>query len=106
MARIPQKEIDDLKQRLSLVDVAVSQGHKLKCQGKDSYVCLCPFHKEKTPSCFITPSKNLYHCFGCNAGGSVLDWLQHTERLTYPQALVRLRELAGIPYSGAAASGG
>ncbi|MEI7348195.1 CHC2 zinc finger domain-containing protein, partial [Dickeya chrysanthemi] len=37
----------------------------------------------------------LYHCFGCGASGSVLDWLQHTERLTYPQTLLRLRELAG-----------
>ncbi len=93
MARIPQQEIDDLKQRLSLVDVAASQGHKLKCQGKDSYVCLCPFHKEKTPSCTITPSKNLFHCFGCGASGSVLDWLIKTERLTFLDGLVRLREL-------------
>ncbi|EEC0438258.1 toprim domain-containing protein [Salmonella enterica subsp. enterica] len=93
MARIPQQEIDDLKQRLSLVDVATSQGHKLKRQGKDSYVCLCPFHKEKTPSCTITPSKNLFHCFGCGASGSVLDWLIKTEHLTFLDGLVRLREL-------------
>ncbi|EJX0634263.1 toprim domain-containing protein [Salmonella enterica] len=93
MARIPQQEIDDLKQRLSLVDVAVSQGHKLKCQSKDSYVCLCPFHKEKTPSCTITASRNLFHCFGCGASGSVLDWLIKTEHLTFLNGLVRLREL-------------
>ncbi|EGI3979560.1 toprim domain-containing protein [Escherichia coli] len=93
MARIPQKEIDDLKLRLSLVDVATSQGHKLKAQGKDSLVCLCPFHKEKTPSCAITPSKNLFHCFGCGASGSVLDWLIKTEHLTFLDGLVRLREL-------------
>ncbi|MZG24329.1 tyrosine-type recombinase/integrase [Dickeya dianthicola] len=68
----------------------------MKKQGADSYVCRCPFHQENTPSCVITPSKNLYHCFGCGASGSVLDWLQHTERLTYPQTLLRLRELATL----------
>ncbi len=93
MARIPQQEIDELKRRLSLVDVATSQGHKLKCQNKDSYVCLCPFHREKTPSCIITPSKNLFHCFGCGAGGDVLEWLTKTEHLTFLDSLVRLREL-------------
>jgi DNA primase catalytic core len=93
MARIPQQEIDELKRCLSLVDVAQSQGHKLKRQGKDSYVCLCPFHKEKTPSCVITPSKNLFHCFGCNAGGDVLEWLLKTEHLSFLDGLVRLREL-------------
>ena len=93
MARIPQQEIDDHKQRLSLADVAASQGHKLKRQGADSLVCLCPFQKEKTPSCVITPSKNLLHCFGCNAGGDVLEWLIKTEHLSFLNSLVRLREL-------------
>lgn len=103
MTRIRQQEIDELKRRLSLVDVAESQGHKLKRQGKD-YVVLCPFHTEKTPSCVISPGKNLYHCFGCGAAGSVLDWLQHTQRLTYPQTLQRLRELAGSSSSLPASS--
>jgi DNA primase len=93
--RMTPEELERLKREVSLVTVAESQGHKLKRQGKDSYVCLCPFHQEKTPSCVITPSKNLYHCFGCGAAGSVLDWVQKTERLTYPQTLIRLRELAG-----------
>ncbi|MBF1994764.1 hypothetical protein HW114_04155, partial [Serratia symbiotica] len=48
-------------------------------------------------------AKNLYHYFGCGAAGSVLDWLQHTERLTFPQTLVRLRELAGAPSVAAVA---
>lgn len=95
MGRMTPEELERLKREVSLLQLAESQGRKLKRQGPDSLACLCPFHREKTPSCVITPSKNLYHCFGCNAGGSVLDWLQHTERLTYPQALVRLRELAG-----------
>lgn len=89
MTRIPQQEIDDLKQRLSLADVATSQGHKLKKQGADSFVCLCPFHQEKTPSCTITPSKNLFHGFGCGASGSVLDWLIKTEQAVCHRAPFR-----------------
>ncbi|UYA60270.1 DNA primase, phage associated [Pectobacterium sp. F1-1] len=102
MGRMTPAELAQLKHEVSLLTVAQRQGHALKKQGDDSYVCLCPFHREKTPSCVITPSKNLYHCFGCGASGSVLDWLQHTEKLTYPQTLVRLRELAGTPSSLAA----
>lgn len=95
MGRITPAELEQLKRGVSLLNVAKSQGHTFKKHGKDGYTCLCPFHTEKTPSCVISPAKNLYHCFGCGAAGSVLDWLQHTERLTYPQTLVRLRELAG-----------
>ncbi|OSN02217.1 DNA primase [Lonsdalea britannica] len=102
MGRMTPAELARLKREVSLLTVAQRQGHVLKKQGDDSHVCLCPFHREKTPSCVITPSKNLYHCFGCGASGSVLDWLQHTEKLTYPQTLLRLRELAGNPSSLAA----
>ncbi|UNK63034.1 CHC2 zinc finger domain-containing protein [Buttiauxella ferragutiae] len=100
MARMTPEELEHLKRDVSLLKLAQDQGHKLKKQGHD-FVTLCPFHREKTPSCVISPSKNLYHCFGCNAAGSVLDWLQHTERLTYPQTLLRLRELAGASSSAA-----
>ncbi|WP_199737298.1 CHC2 zinc finger domain-containing protein [Erwinia psidii] len=102
--RMTPAELEQLKRNVSLVEVAQSQGRKLRKQGKD-FVTLCPFHREKTPSCVISPARNLYHCFGCNAGGSVLDWLQHTERLTYPQTLVRLRDLAGSSSSLPPASG-
>jgi len=105
--RMTPAELEWLKREVSLVAVAQSQGRKLTKQGKD-LVTLCPFHREKTPSCVISPAKNLYHCFGCNAAGSVLDWLQQTEKLTYPQTLIRLRELAGasssLPSSSSAAA--
>ncbi|MBD2807105.1 toprim domain-containing protein, partial [Xenorhabdus sp. ZM] len=54
-----------------------------------------PFHQEKTPSMVITPSKNLYHCFGCDAGGSVLDWVMKTENLSLRHACERLRAMLG-----------
>jgi len=90
MPRIPKHELDELKSSVSLLMLAESQGYKLKKQGKD-YVMLCPFHAEKTPSMVISPAKNLYHCFGCGAAGSVIDWQMKTGSQTLPQAVQVLR---------------
>ncbi len=62
----------------------------------NSYKGLCPFHKEKTPSFHVVPSKGIYHCFGCKAGGSVIDFLMHTERLEFIEALRDLAKDLGI----------
>lgn len=94
MPRIPQKELDELKRSVSLAALAESQGHRLRLQGRDR-VLLCPFHQEKTPSMVISPKKNLYHCFGCGAAGSVVDWMMKTEGFSLPKAVLRLREFAG-----------
>ncbi|WP_240152465.1 CHC2 zinc finger domain-containing protein, partial [Erwinia amylovora] len=102
MPRIPQKELDELKRRVSLAALAESQGHKLRQQGRD-LVLLCPFHQEQTPSCVISPEKNLFHCFGCGAAGSVVDWMMKTENFSLPKAVLRLREFAGSGSSSAAA---
>nr|AAN64202.1 DnaG primase-like [Photorhabdus luminescens] len=90
MARIPEAELQHLKAAVSLVAVVEQQGRQLFKRGKD-YVLLCPFHQEKTPSMVISPAKNLYHCFGCDAGGSVLDWVMKTEGLSLRHAVERLR---------------
>ncbi|RLM18179.1 DNA primase [Brenneria alni] len=90
MARIPDAELQHLKAAVPLVDVVRAQGRQVFKRGKD-FVVLCPFHEEKTPSCVISPEKNLYHCFGCNAGGSVIDWVMQTERLSLRKAVERLR---------------
>ncbi|MBD2812686.1 DNA primase, partial [Xenorhabdus sp. Vera] len=94
MARIPEAELQHLKTAVSLVAILEQQGRQLFKRGKDMAV-LCPFHEEKTPSMVITPSKNLYHCFGCNAGGSVLDWVMKTEGLSLRHAVERLRGVLG-----------
>lgn len=94
MARIPEAELQHLKAAVPLVAVVRSQGRQMFKQGKDFKV-LCPFHDEKTPSCVISPEKNLYHCFGCDAGGSVLDWVMHTEKLSLRKAVERLRAELG-----------
>ncbi|WP_431890965.1 CHC2 zinc finger domain-containing protein [Pectobacterium colocasium] len=97
MARIPESELQHLKAAVSLVEVVRAQGRKVVKRGKD-VVVLCPFHQEKTPSMVISPDKNLYHCFGCDAGGSVIDWVMKTEGLSLPHAVDKLRrELGSVP---------
>ncbi|NHB98727.1 CHC2 zinc finger domain-containing protein [Photorhabdus stackebrandtii] len=94
MARIPEAELQHLKAAVSLVAVVEQQGRQLFKRGKD-YVLLCPFHEEKTPSMVISPAKNLYHCFGCDAGGSVLDWVMKTKGLSLRRAVEQLRGILG-----------
>ncbi len=94
MARIPEAELQHLKAAVSLVAVVQAQGRQLVKKGKD-FTTLCPFHDEKTPSCVISPEKNLYHCFGCNAGGSVLNWVMQTEKLSLRKAVERLKAELG-----------
>ncbi|MFC1751164.1 CHC2 zinc finger domain-containing protein, partial [Pseudomonadota bacterium] len=91
MARIAEQEIERLKQEISLVRLIESQGYTLKKAGKDFTLC-CPFHEDKTPSLKITPSKNLFHCFGCGAAGSVIDWVMKTQGLSFRHAVEVLKE--------------
>lgn len=96
MARTPAHELNELKRSLSLLSLAQSQGHKLKSHSPGSWACLCPFHQEKTPSCIITPSKGLYHCFGCGAKGSIIDWQMNTTGQSLREAVAFLKaRLAG-----------
>ena len=71
MARIPEQEIERLKQEVSLISLVERQGITLKKHGKD-YLGLCPFHDDKEPSLVISPDKNLWYCLGvCQTGGSM-----------------------------------
>ncbi|ODS22421.1 hypothetical protein AB835_14235 [Candidatus Endobugula sertula] len=96
MARISQDEINRVKSTVSLLDWVRGQGYEVKKQGKD-YAVLCPFHDEKTPLMMISPAKNVYHCFGCGAKGSVIDWVMKTLSVSFPHAMELLREFAGNP---------
>ena len=77
-----------------IVDV-VSGYVRLKRSGS-SYMGCCPFHREKTPSFHVSADKQLYHCFGCGAGGSVMQFVMNAEGLDFPDALRFLAERAGI----------
>jgi len=91
MARIPDDQLERIKQDVSLLKLAESQGYKPQRQGKD-YAVHCPFHDDKTPSCIISPKSNLFNCFGCGAGGSVIDWTMKTQGVGFRHAVEILRD--------------
>jgi len=96
MARIPDEEIARLKDQVSLLRLVESQGHEPKKQGKD-WAIRCPFHEDDdTPSLIISPGKNLYHCFGCGAAGTVIDWVMKTQGVSFPHAVQLLKQDAGL----------
>jgi len=82
--------IDQVRQASSIVEIA-SQYTTLKRRGR-KWVGLCPFHTEKTPSFTVDEDKQLYHCFGCGAGGDIFSLLMERENLTFPEALKSLAE--------------
>lgn len=89
-----EKDIQQIRDRVNLVDL-VSQYTNLKRSGK-SFRGLCPFHLEKTPSFYVDPQKQLYHCFGCGAGGDIFDFVMETEKLSFNEAVEYLAGLAGV----------
>ncbi len=94
MPKLDQSRIDKIKQNVSLLNWVENEGHQPKKVGND-YVMSCIFHKDKTPSLKITPHKNLYHCFGCDASGSIIDWVMETQSLDFRTA-VELIERQGV----------
>ena len=91
MPRIPETEIDRLKNETSLIRLIESSGLALTRQGKD-YVGLCPFHDEATPSFKVSAEKNLFNCFGCGAGGGVIDWVMKKNGVSFRHAVELLKE--------------
>lgn len=86
--------ISRVQQANDIVDV-VSEHVSLKKKGRE-LVGLCPFHQDHRPSMFVSPVKQIFKCFACGAGGDVLKFVQMRENLTFPQAVERLAERAGI----------
>ena len=88
---IKPESIENLK---SLIDIADVIGNyvQLKKQGSN-FVALCPFHSEKTPSFVVSPSKQIYHCFGCGASGDAIKFIMEIEKLTYPEAIEKLASM-------------
>jgi DNA primase len=87
-------EIRRVQQANDIVDV-VSEHVSLKKKGREM-VGLCPFHTDHRPSMYVNPSKQIFKCFACGAGGDVLRFIQMREGLTFPQAIERLAERAGV----------
>lgn len=91
---IGQETLDRVKRDANIVEV-VGESVKLQKRGR-SFVGLCPFHKEKTPSFHVNPERGFYHCFGCHASGDAIKFLQETEGLDFVEAIRRLAERMGI----------
>lgn len=86
--------IEEVRMKNDIVDV-ISQYVRLTRRGS-SYFGLCPFHNEKTPSFSVTPSKQMYYCFGCGAGGNVYNFVMQYENYSFGEALSHLAERAGV----------
>ena len=94
MARIRQEDIEAVKERTDIVAL-VGQYLTLKKSGHDSLTGLCPFHQEKTGSFSVSPSKQVFYCFGCGKGGDAITFLRELEHLSYVEAIERLAGVAG-----------
>ena len=94
MARIPEETIERIRNTADIYDV-VAQYVDLIKKGRN-YFGLCPFHSEKTPSFSVAPDKQIYHCFGCGAGGNVFSFIVEHEKVTFVEAVQQLGEKYGI----------
>jgi DNA primase len=95
MARIPDTTLEQLKESVSVQRLVEGFGVELKKQGKD-WAGKCPFHADDTASLIITPAKNLWHCFGCQIGGGVVDWVMKSRGVSFRHAVQLLKEDAAL----------
>lgn len=102
--RIAEEKLNEIRQAVEIVDV-IGDYVQLKKQGRN-YFGLCPFHGENSPSFSVSPDKQIYHCFGCGAGGNVFSFLMEIDGLSFQEAAGKLAEMANIELNleGAAAS--
>ncbi len=105
MGRIPQHFIDELIARADIVEI-IGARVQLKKSGREYKAC-CPFHNEKTPSFWVSPDKQFYHCFGCGKHGTVLGFLMDHDHMAFPEAVEELATRLGleVPHEGGAPAG-
>ena len=97
---------EDIQKVREASDIVAIMGERtvLRQRGRDFWCC-CPFHNEKTPSCKIDPSTQLWHCFGCGEGGDVFGFIMKSEDLSFPDAVRHLAERAQIDIKDSGRSG-
>jgi DNA primase len=91
---ITKDSIENLKSHLDVVDI-ISQFIELKKSGANFKAC-CPFHGEDTPSFVVSPTKQIYHCFGCGVGGDSIKFVMEYEKLSYPEAIEKLASMSNV----------
>ncbi len=92
--RIPEDKIEEIRSSVNIVDF-ISGYVQLKKRGKN-FVGLCPFHQEKTPSFTVSEEKQIFHCFGCHAGGNVYKFLMDYKSISFVEAVQEVADYAGI----------
>lgn len=97
MKQIPRETIEEVRARNDIADV-IGSYLSLKNAGT-RFKALCPFHKEKSPSFTVSPDRQIYHCFGCGAGGDVIRFVQEYEKVDFMTALQMLADRAGMELS-------
>jgi DNA primase len=96
MPLFPPNFVDDLKSHVDIVQI-VGERVQLRKSGGTSWKGLCPFHGEKTPSFHVHGDRQYFHCFGCGAGGDVIEFIKRSDGLTFPDAVRQMAARAGIP---------
>lgn len=100
---IDKSSIENLKQRLDIVDVV---GHYLELKKNGAnFKCVCPFHNDTTPSLVVSPAKQIYHCFACGAGGDSIKFVMEYEKLTYPETIEKLASMVNFSLSYTSSEG-
>ncbi|MBI5243357.1 MAG: DNA primase [Elusimicrobia bacterium] len=95
MARIADSTLEDIRQRVDIVELVREYLPNLKRGGRSWKAC-CPFHQEKTPSFTVNPERQIFHCFGCQAGGDVFSFVMKMENLEFMEAVEKLAGRAGV----------
>src|SRR5690606_3181984 len=93
--RIPEEKVNEIKQSVDIVEV-ISDYVQLKKQGRN-YFGLCPFHGENTPSFSVSAEKQIFHCFGCGAGGNVFTFITEIEGVSFQEAAEAIAKRGNVP---------
>jgi DNA primase len=94
MPKIPENILSEIQDKCDIVEI-ISSYIPLKQAGRN-FKAQCPFHHEKTPSFIVSPEKQIYHCFGCNSGGNVFNFIKEYEKIEFIDAVKMLAEKTGV----------
>ncbi|MEE8424763.1 MAG: DNA primase [Elusimicrobiota bacterium] len=95
MGRIAESSREEVRDKTDIAELVREYVPSLKQAGRTFKAC-CPFHQEKTPSFTVNPERQIYHCFGCHEGGDIFSFVMKVEGLSFPEALEKLAERAGV----------